>query len=633
MLKTFKAIIKPLATYAGPAWHQLMSDTQMAKLERQYIGGLKACCGLTKDTPKELVYYETKMMPLKEELELGSEQFAISAMRTPGHPAKDLHTRRPAERSSGNRPRTPPLEARRSKEDEWRRQRGDTKSIQKRNHTVFVKRYLGIRQIHPTLGTTPPQVSQDEEKMPRSTRVELARLRSQRSLMLEDYKAKVENRAISPCIKCGKHEGDLCHLLRVRNRAPSARAREYETLRSGPALVSGENLVGRINKTIVMSEEVTIRRSFRIRNKKTVPKYDFANYLKKAIHINREPISIEKKKLPVKPQLAVDTKKKYDDIFSAVVANALVMEIETAPMEHVATTRKRNESSGWQEFEQAEADSRDIEEEYDVTVVMETKKKRMGIRKNPTGNEESDSDIIPMDYFGCKCGRSFQEHIECHKHIVTDVSFSKKKSVSNVYLKIVIDSMTTPRWASHALNVAIASIIYALNMFATVQQVVEHENQKHVQNQKQKRATQLHKCYECHEMCGEENLSSHYVIHIDVNLLFSRIADLQDKIQAQKGECPFCRINLCSCKGFRSHVLKRHYQACKSLISNFFSMDDITIPSALSDTEVTKRVNEVIESAVRQQQMQQTQCSLDEVKIEVKQEVKEELEDEGYPSC
>uniref|UniRef100_A0A8R1DHK9 Reverse transcriptase domain-containing protein n=1 Tax=Caenorhabditis japonica TaxID=281687 RepID=A0A8R1DHK9_CAEJA len=93
MLKTFKAIIKPLATYAGPAWHQLMSDTQMAKLERQYIGGLKACCGLTKDTPKELVYYETKMMPLKEELELGSEQFAISAMRTPGHPAKDLHTR------------------------------------------------------------------------------------------------------------------------------------------------------------------------------------------------------------------------------------------------------------------------------------------------------------------------------------------------------------------------------------------------------------------------------------------------------------------------------------------------------------------------------------------------------------
>uniref|UniRef100_A0A8R1EQL0 Uncharacterized protein n=4 Tax=Caenorhabditis japonica TaxID=281687 RepID=A0A8R1EQL0_CAEJA len=212
---------------SGPA-HKKLFTVKLVLTAGEVFEGLKACCGLTKDTPKELVYYETKMMPLKEELELGSEQFAISAMRTPGHPAKDLHTRRPAERSSGNRPRTPPLEATRSKEDEWRRQRGDTKSIQKRNHTVFVKRYLGIRQIHPTLGTTPPQVSQDEEKMPRSTRVELARLRSQRSLMLEEYKAKVENRAISPCIKCGKHEGDLCHLLRCFPTKPLQKSKLWK---------------------------------------------------------------------------------------------------------------------------------------------------------------------------------------------------------------------------------------------------------------------------------------------------------------------------------------------------------------------------------------------------------------------
>uniref|UniRef100_A0A8R1ILE5 Uncharacterized protein n=1 Tax=Caenorhabditis japonica TaxID=281687 RepID=A0A8R1ILE5_CAEJA len=103
-----------------------------------------------------------------------------------------------------------------------------TGSYKKRNHTVFVKRYLGIRQIHPTLGTTPPQVSQDEEKMPRSTRVELARLRSQRSLMLEEYKAKVENRAISPCIKCGKHEGDLCHLLRCFPTKPLQKSKLWK---------------------------------------------------------------------------------------------------------------------------------------------------------------------------------------------------------------------------------------------------------------------------------------------------------------------------------------------------------------------------------------------------------------------
>uniref|UniRef100_A0A8R1I523 Uncharacterized protein n=1 Tax=Caenorhabditis japonica TaxID=281687 RepID=A0A8R1I523_CAEJA len=59
MLRTFKAIIKPLATYAGPAWHQLMSETQKKKLERQYVGGLKACCGLTKDTPLGVNWQKT----------------------------------------------------------------------------------------------------------------------------------------------------------------------------------------------------------------------------------------------------------------------------------------------------------------------------------------------------------------------------------------------------------------------------------------------------------------------------------------------------------------------------------------------------------------------------------------------
>uniref|UniRef100_A0A8R1IU22 Uncharacterized protein n=1 Tax=Caenorhabditis japonica TaxID=281687 RepID=A0A8R1IU22_CAEJA len=97
MLRTFKAIIKPLATYAGPAWHQLMSETQKTKPERQFVGVLKACCGLTKDTPRQLVYQKMRMLPLSEELKLGSEQLAIAALRMPGHPTKDLNRRRPKE--------------------------------------------------------------------------------------------------------------------------------------------------------------------------------------------------------------------------------------------------------------------------------------------------------------------------------------------------------------------------------------------------------------------------------------------------------------------------------------------------------------------------------------------------------
>uniref|UniRef100_A0A8R1EPV5 Reverse transcriptase domain-containing protein n=2 Tax=Caenorhabditis japonica TaxID=281687 RepID=A0A8R1EPV5_CAEJA len=214
MLRTFKAIIKPLATYAGPAWHQLMSETQKTKLERQYVGGLKACCGLTKDTPKQLVYHETRMLPLSEELTLGSEQLAIAAIKTPGHPISDLSRRRPKERTSGNRPRTPPLGCLEDREDEWRRMRGDTRAVQKRNHTSFVKSYLSNHGIHPILGRQPPALSEEESTLPRNTRVELARLRAERSLLLEKYKAKVENRPVVCCINCNDDVGDLKHFLK-----------------------------------------------------------------------------------------------------------------------------------------------------------------------------------------------------------------------------------------------------------------------------------------------------------------------------------------------------------------------------------------------------------------------------------
>uniref|UniRef100_A0A8R1DTB8 Reverse transcriptase domain-containing protein n=3 Tax=Caenorhabditis japonica TaxID=281687 RepID=A0A8R1DTB8_CAEJA len=214
MLRTFKAIIKPLATYAGPAWHQLMSETQKTKLERQYVGGLKACCGLTKDTPRRLVYHETRMLPLSEELTLGSEQLAIATLKTTGHPTKDLSRRRPKERTCGNRPRKPPLGCLEDRGDEWRRMRGDTKAVQKKNHTSFVKSYLSNHGTHPILGRQPPPLNEEESTLPRNTRVELARLRAERSLVLEKYKEKVENRRVESCIKCNDDVGDLKHFLK-----------------------------------------------------------------------------------------------------------------------------------------------------------------------------------------------------------------------------------------------------------------------------------------------------------------------------------------------------------------------------------------------------------------------------------
>uniref|UniRef100_A0A8R1IWJ2 Uncharacterized protein n=1 Tax=Caenorhabditis japonica TaxID=281687 RepID=A0A8R1IWJ2_CAEJA len=101
------------------------------------VGGLIACCRLTEDTPRQLVYRETRMLPLSDELKLGSEQLAIDA---------DLNRRRPTERSSGDRPRTSPL--------------GCVEAVQKKNHTLFVNSYLSNHYTHPILGKQPPPLNE-----------------------------------------------------------------------------------------------------------------------------------------------------------------------------------------------------------------------------------------------------------------------------------------------------------------------------------------------------------------------------------------------------------------------------------------------------------------------------------------
>uniref|UniRef100_A0A8R1DYV7 PUA domain-containing protein n=1 Tax=Caenorhabditis japonica TaxID=281687 RepID=A0A8R1DYV7_CAEJA len=198
MLRTFKAIIRLLATYAGPAWHQLMSETQKTKLERQYVGGLKACCGLSKDTAERGA----------ETVERATCNRGPEDTRPPHEKPKPQETKEEIV------------------EDEWRRMRGDTKAEQKKkNHTSFVKSYLSNHCTHPILGEQPPPLSEEESILPRNTRMELARLRAERSLLLEKYKAKVENRPVESCIKCSDDEGDLknflkCYSCRNYGRTP-----------------------------------------------------------------------------------------------------------------------------------------------------------------------------------------------------------------------------------------------------------------------------------------------------------------------------------------------------------------------------------------------------------------------------
>uniref|UniRef100_A0A8R1EDQ6 Uncharacterized protein n=1 Tax=Caenorhabditis japonica TaxID=281687 RepID=A0A8R1EDQ6_CAEJA len=66
----------------------------------------------------------------------------------------------------------------------------------------------------------PPPLSEDESILPRNTRLKLARLKAEKSLLLEKYKAKVENRPVENCIKCSDDERDLKHFLKCYTAKP-----------------------------------------------------------------------------------------------------------------------------------------------------------------------------------------------------------------------------------------------------------------------------------------------------------------------------------------------------------------------------------------------------------------------------
>lgn len=223
MLTTFKAITKPGATYACQSWSQLVKPTRIYSLDSSYKAILRVCCGLTKNTPGYHIHDEAGILPLSHEIKLMNQQYAISMIKSAGHPSNGLTGRRKLARNttrSSKPPREPPLDFPDKTLDDWKNHPGSTKSLQKLNHTKFVAHFLANRPTNKILGTAAPKICKSEEELPRETRTELARLRCGHSRLCGSYVARIENRSISPCRKCGSVEGGVNHLLTCISSVP-----------------------------------------------------------------------------------------------------------------------------------------------------------------------------------------------------------------------------------------------------------------------------------------------------------------------------------------------------------------------------------------------------------------------------
>lgn len=424
-----------------------------------------------------------------------------------------------------------------------------------------------------------------------------------------------------------------------------------------------------------MAEEVATRRSFRLKDK-PAPEYAYRNYLKVAIQVSdlpREPL-VKKDWLP---PAVIETNKKYDDIFSSVVANAFLMDVQMTPDEFFAEKSAQMPSSPplptenppksrrgprgpykkrpKPTKEQLNARLTEIQKQIrrigsprksEQQPIQKIKKITKSLAKIVQNIEDNDDIVFlpsPVIAFSCSCGKKFDNHDECHRHLFEEhfdndrladcihcgyrLENVREKHVCHICNKFQPDLETHLR--GHYQNCtgkdSAMECRFCVKQYKTVKEVVKHERERHVAKPKS-RYSYTFNCNQCPAVLNsQDSLFDHYGNHMDLNALFEKIAELQVKVNATSDECPFCRSTRATRKAFRSHLFNEHWYACKSI-----SRMDLSVVQ--TDQEIKQEIDELTRHAAEVEKQQNFEE--EELKIkEVKQEVKEEIHDDEYPNC
>lgn len=87
------------------------------------------------------------------------------------------------------------------------------KSVLRKIHTESVADTISKYPANKVLDQKPPDISDEEKKLPRVARTELSRLRSGYSLNLNSYKSRIDESVENKCPKCGHVPHNTQHLF------------------------------------------------------------------------------------------------------------------------------------------------------------------------------------------------------------------------------------------------------------------------------------------------------------------------------------------------------------------------------------------------------------------------------------
>jgi hypothetical protein len=100
LLKTYKTFSKPTLTYGAPVYYPSMGPdhASVKKLQRGQNNSMRIITGAHRNTPVDHLHAETRLLPIKDSLNLGCRQFLENDYQR-GHPSNSV-----VRQSSGQRP-------------------------------------------------------------------------------------------------------------------------------------------------------------------------------------------------------------------------------------------------------------------------------------------------------------------------------------------------------------------------------------------------------------------------------------------------------------------------------------------------------------------------------------------------
>ena len=218
MTITYKLLIRSILHYAAPVWFPNAAPSNIEKLQRIQNQALRIATGCIKRTPIDHLHEETKVLLIKDHLEMLSKQFLARALQ-PDHPSHPVATAYPGPKGCRRTLRSAFFTR------HFYRSYTDTrtssgiipstsyKTVIKQIHTDTVRRSLANLEPNRVLNDKPPPVSAEEQSLPRPYRSTLSRLRSGQCPALNNYQAAIGRSPTDRCPSCGTAVHTTNHLF------------------------------------------------------------------------------------------------------------------------------------------------------------------------------------------------------------------------------------------------------------------------------------------------------------------------------------------------------------------------------------------------------------------------------------